>query len=74
MDFQELRRRKQALAKLRDLSDFEDDGYFIVRLDGDLPLEVLVRAPSLSVLEHACYRAGLDGIPFHIIPQNRREQ
>ena len=60
MDFAELRRRKAALARLKYLSQFDDDPYFLVEVDDALPLRERIQAPSRVVLEHAIWRERLD--------------
>jgi len=48
---------KKALSGLHDLSNFDDDPFFLVEIDG---LREKIRAPSRVVLEHALWRKGLD--------------
>jgi len=57
MDFYQFRRYKYFLDKLKQLSDFDDDGKFLVRIKNkDLPFKAEVRAPSRPVLESAILR------------------
>lgn len=58
-EFQDFRQRKRAAVALGRLSDFDDDGTFLVEVLGTPPLKQVVRAPSAIVLEHAARRQGL---------------
>lgn len=63
MNFYELRQYVSILKKLRGLSDFDDDGEFLVEVkDKKLPLREKVRAPSKEVLLGALRRNCFDEI------------
>lgn len=57
MDFQQFRRYDYFLRQLKELSDFPDDGEFLVEIKNKkLPLKAEVKAPSRVVLESAVLR------------------
>lgn len=58
--FREFCHLRQALAEIK-LSHFDDDAEFLVKVGKALPLREKVRAPSQIVLEHALWRAGIEG-------------
>jgi len=66
MDFVEFRRRREALARLKRLSQFDDDPCFLVEVDGAVPLRERIQAPSRVVLEHAIWREGLDNVKVRV--------
>ena len=57
MDFYQFRKYKDFLFRLKHLSDFDDDGLFLVRIKTkDLDFKEKVKAPSRHVLESAILR------------------
>jgi len=55
-EFQKLRLQKWLLAELKKLSDFDDDGVFIVEIKKPFVIKAKVKAPSRPVLESAILR------------------
>jgi len=55
-EFQKLRLQKWLLAELKKLSDFDDDGVFIVKIKKPFVIKARIKAPSRCVVERAILR------------------
>lgn len=67
MDFQEFKQRQRALGDLGRVSYFSDDGRFVVKIKGETPYILEVRAPSRAVLEAELRRRGIEPDGLEII-------